>query len=307
MTAIVRTVTGDVDPADVGITLFHEHISSDMSPWLRDDNFALTDASLAAEELTAARGEGLDCIVDATTSDVGRSGADLRHAARHSGVRVVAAGGLYRQLTFPTDLGDEDALVETFIAEVTRGVDDSGVRAGVLGELGASDDGMTEDERRVFRAAAHAHVATGVPIITHTAAGVEAMAQLSLLCGLGVDAAAVAIGHLDCVDDTGLHRAVADAGAYVGIDRVGLDDHQPDDARVRFVLALVEAGHTERVLLSADTARRSRLRRWGGSGYAGVLVDFVPRLAAAGLDDTTLRTILVDNPRRFLAFAPRMS
>ncbi len=105
--------------------------------------------------------------------------------------------------------------------------------------------------------------------------------------------------------DLAAHLAVAARGAFVGFDRIGLRKFGPDEARARTIVGLVEAGHADKVILSHDMARRSRLLRNGGHGYGYILREFVPRLREAGVDEATVQTMLVDNPRRLLAFAPR--
>jgi predicted metal-dependent phosphotriesterase family hydrolase len=307
MAPIVRTVLGDVPPETLGRTLFHEHLSSDMARWIGDPDLKLTDAELAASELTLAAADGLSAIVDATTNDVGRDLGALVAAARTSGVQVIAGGGLYRELTYPESLRatDEEPLFETFVREVAESLGAEGVRAGAYGEIGTSHGGITPRERTVLRAVGRAHLATGAPILTHTPEGQDALEQLDILESVGVDPRRVAIGHVDCLADPALHRSLAERGAFVGFDRVGLARYLDDETRVELVLRLLEAGHADKLLLSSDLARKSRLKRHGGLGYANVLTDFVPRLSAAGVDDATLEQILVYNPARFLAFEPQ--
>ena len=304
---IVRTVLGDIPPERLGTTLFHEHLSSAMGRWIDEPDLDLTDAVLVATELRLAAADGLSAIVDGTTDDVGRDVQALVEMARTSGVQVIAGGGLYRELTYPewVVVDDEERLLEQFVREVAHGLADSEVRAGAYGEIGTSHGGITPRERTVLRAVGRAHLATGAPIFTHTPEGGNAIEQLNILESVGVDPSRVVIGHLDCTSDADLHREVAERGAFVGFDRVGLTRYVPDETRVELALRLLDAGYADRLVLSSDLARLSRLRRNGGVGYSGVLTSFLPMLRAAGVDEATLEQILVANPRRFLAFEPR--
>jgi len=189
------------------------------------------------------------------------------------------------------------------VGELERGVEPGGIPAGLIGELGTSQGEITPLERKVFEAAALAHRRTGAPISTHTSGGTMGAQQLELLLSLGVDPRHVLIGHLDSGPNAlGACVAIARRGAYVGIDRVGDDTRGSDDERERLVLALAERGLLDRVLLSHDLDRRSRLLAEGGGGYTAVLADFAPRLREHGLDDQQIELLLVHNPRRFLTF-----
>lgn len=119
------------------------------------------------------------------------------------------------------------------------------------------------------------------------------------------------IGHLCCYFDPQpwreLHRAVARRAAYVGFDRVGGERTESDAPRVKMLLAFLEAGYADRALLASDFSFLSSTKRAGGGGYARALTKFVPMLRTEGVKEETLRAILVDNPRRFLAFVPKQA
>jgi len=174
---------------------------------------------------------------------------------------------------------------------------------GVIGEIGAWD-AMTPDERKVFRAVAKAHRATNLAIVTHTNFGKGALEQLDVLELAGVKAGRIAIGHLGGLnDDDATPKAIARRGAFVGFDRQG----GPGDTRqVKMVMAMLDAGHAANLLFSSDLSTGgSQLKRNGGPGYSKTLTVFMPKLREAGVDEKTLHGIMVDNPRRLLAFMPK--
>jgi phosphotriesterase-related protein len=147
----------------------------------------------------------------------------------------------------------------------------------------------------VFRAVGKAHLATNLPVFTHTGIpGKSALEQLDILEDAGVDPRRVAIGHLGNLTDPNVyvHKTLCRRGAYVGFDRQG---GRGDDAAVPLVKALIEAGFTDHILISGDASR----------SYGRVMTVFIPKLKAAGVDEGTLRRMTVDNPRRFLAFVPK--
>jgi phosphotriesterase-related protein len=165
---------------------------------------------------------------------------------------------------------------------------------GAFGEIGSWDD-MTADERKVFRAIAKAHVATNIPIFTHTGLpGKAALEQLDILEDNGVRPEHVVIGHLGNLVDSNVavQKAICRRGAFVGFDRQGGNG---DAQQVPMVMALLEAGFADHLMFAADASR----------GYSKTVTIFLPKLKAAGATDEVLHRIMVDNPRRFLAFVPK--
>jgi len=182
------------------------------------------------------------------------------------------------------------------------GIDDTGVRAGIIGEIGC-DRFLTPAEERSFRAAARAHIETGLTITTHAGRWPVGLPQLDLLASEGVPAERVIIGHCDMVPDSAYHRQLAERGAWVQFDNIQAGPEVVLEATVRAITALVAAGHEGRILLSQDICLVSQFRTMGGSGYGYILESFVPRLLGAGLDPTTIDRLLVDNPARALVGA----
>jgi phosphotriesterase-related protein len=168
---------------------------------------------------------------------------------------------------------------------------------------------MDAQERKVLRAAARLHARTGLSIITHVSDGCAqcALDQVNLFEDAGVNLNHVVIGHLNDITDqpTAAPLAIAKRGAYVAFDHSG----RPDDPRlpeyVRTIMAVLEAGREDRLCLSSDFASQKYLRKNGGPGIAMMMTTMVPRLRQAGVNEATLHKILVENPRRALAFVPK--
>ncbi len=250
----------------------------------------MRDADLMSEELRIAKREGIACIVDAGHPDMGRDINFLRQVSMKSGVPIVVGGGFYNQPFYPKEISSmsEEQIVQALIKQVDADT------VGAFGEIGSWDE-ITADERKVFRAIGKAHVATNIPIFTHTGIpGKSALEQLDILEDAGVKPDRVVIGHLGNLVDANVyvHKAICRRGAFVGFDRQGGNG---DAQQVPMVMALIEAGFPDHLMFSADASR----------GYAKTLTVFVPKLKAAGASDEVLHRILVDNPRRFLAFVPK--
>ena len=308
--ATIRTVLRDVSPDTLAkATLFHEHLSFEWARVAPQSNRSgpAKDAAPVLEQLEVAAGEGLGCIVDAGTTDVGRDNALLKEIASRTSVHIVACGGLYMERTYPPDVAtkSEDQIADDLVRDARA------ARYGAFGEIGETPNAaMSAAERKVFRAVGRAHLRTGLPIFTHNAYGTgpnvprdAGLTQLDAFESVAVAPARVAIGHSCCLDDPAADviKQIAKRGAYVGFDRVtgGL---VPDDKKVAMILSFLEAGYVDRLLLSSDynfTARSD-----ARPGYGTTLTVFVPRLRKAGVTDAMIRQITIDNPRRFLAFVP---
>ncbi|HEX3886445.1 MAG TPA: amidohydrolase family protein [Phenylobacterium sp.] len=332
--AIIRTLTKDYAPAELAgaATLFHEHMSlrdGFMTDWMRHaaetraatqppgapprparppgapatpaGNF-LADEDLMADELAIAKREGIGCIVDAGHPDMGRDVGFLRRISQRSGLPIVASAGFYTQPFYPPELAtwSEDKVAEEIMQQVRANP------TGALGEIG-SWDYISKDERKVFRAVGKVHRATNLPIFTHTGIpGKSALEQLDILEDAGVDPRRVVIGHLGNLVDpnTEVQRAIIRRGAFVGIDRQG---GAGDAQVVPMVVSLIADGYADHLMFSSDLSMPREIKRNNpAGGYAKTLTVFVPKLRAAGVPEAALHRIMYDNPRRFLAFVPKI-
>src|SRR5215813_6387329 len=251
--------------------------------------FFMQDADLMAEEMRIAKSEGISCIVDGGHPDMGRDINFLRRISMMSGMPIVAGGGFYTQPFYPKELAtmSEEQITQALIKQTETDP------IGAFGEIGSWDD-MTATERKVFRAVGKAHLATNLPIFTHTGIpGKAALEQLDIFEDAGVKPNRVVIGHLGNLVDSNVyvHKAICRRGAFVGFDRQGMNDTQ----QVPMVMALIEAGFVDHLMFSSDAS----------SGYSKTITVFLPKLKAAGATDDVLHKIMVDNPRRFLAFVPK--
>lgn len=291
----VTTVTGDVavdiarELSQTGTALIHEHLSCDLSGTFGPE-YVLRDEAVMTRELTAARDVGVRLMVDCGNSGHGRDPLFLRRISEASGVLVVASTGHYREGFFPAYVAAESAerLAERMVSEIRSGVDGTDVRAGAIGEIGTGGAEPTALERKVFEAAAMAQAETGCPLMTHTAEGLCWQQQLDMLRAGGADLNRVVIGHMDCTDDGAAHRAVIDAGAWLGFDRINSLRWQSDDVRVNSLLGLIEDGYADRIVLSHDIASTARLSSGGGPGYTAIQDLLLPQLSNHGVVDSAI-------------------
>ena len=325
--AIVRTVLKDVSPEALGggATMWHEHVARNYSsppPVVPPGTPAPTSLPLSnaldlvAEELRQAAFDGLSAIMDANASgNVARTEAQIdffkQLATRVPNVHMLVGGGPFKSSAYTPELVklSVEELTDTLVRDAIR------QRWAAFGEIGTSME-MTADEKKVLTALARAHQRTGVPIFTHTeheGCPSCAIAQLDLLESLGVDPKHLVIGHLSDIKPGAepigqTAKAIGKRGAFIGFDTVGhqmVASMNPEAGKVRLVLEVLNAGYEDNLMLSADFTQSPQLKANWGNGFSTVLVQFVPKLKYAGVKDETLHKILVDNPRRFLAFVPK--
>lgn len=300
---MVESVLGPVSAASLGWVYVHEHVLTSPPSWrlAEDPDFLLDSPERSLTELESFREAGGGTLVDATARDWGRDAGALLEVARRAPVHVVATTGWNRGDYEEEALGaTEDELVTIMLEDLRRGMDGTEARAGIA-KLGTSDGVVLPVEERIACAVGRVQAETGCPVITHTTRGTMAPEQLDLLESVGADLGRVALSHLDQNLDFALLDELCTRGASVIFDGVSKTKYAPDEARVDMLRRLVEAGHSERVLVSGDMGRRSYLVAYGGApGFGHILREFVPRLRREGFSDALVETIFVRNPARWL-------
>jgi len=307
--AHVQTVLGPIKPADLGFTLPHEH--TQIALWHiagRWDYWQLTrDEPAILEELARYRAAGGSGLVDLTLPGVGRDPAWLRRLSEASGLHLVMGCGWYRTAYYPAEARIErrsvDDLADELVREATDGVGETGVRPGIIGEIGTDKPWVSPPEERVHRAAARAARRTGLAITTHGVLSDVGLAQLRILEEEGADPGRVVIGHADSYPILDHQLAIVERGANVEFDFIGMPwprERQAEARTVELVCELLARGHVEHVLLSQDVCNDDQLSRNGGSGYTYLAEPFLPRLRAAGVGEAEIETMTVANPRRIL-------
>jgi predicted metal-dependent phosphotriesterase family hydrolase len=308
--AHVQTVVGPIEPASLGVTLPHEH--TQIALWHvpgRWDYWQLTrDEPVILEELAAYREAGGSGLVDLTLPGVGRDPVWLTNIARASGLHVVMGCGWYRGAYYPPeakiDRRSVDDLADELVREATEGVGATGVRPGIIGEIGTDKPWVSAQEERVHRAAARAARRTGLAITTHGVLSAVGLDQLRIFEDEGIDPARVVIGHADSYPVLEHHLAIIERGASVEFDFLGMSfsavERHGEPRVLELLCDLLARGHVERILLSQDVCSDAQLLRYGGNGYTYLASTFLPRLRAAGVSDREIQTMTVANPRRLL-------
>lgn len=357
----VVTVDGRIDPDQLGVTITHEHIFVDLSnshfeppesaaeraiarepvsmdnlwyvhrrPGRHKDNMQLNSMDVAREEVARYHRHGGDTIVDVTPKNLGGDPEAVRSVARETGVTFIHGTAYYTQVAHPDRIKKTsvEELTAEFVSDVQEGIDDTDVRAGIIGELGVSGQ-IYDAEEKVLRAGARASLRTGAPVNVHPpgwqpeehrektySSSRWATEILDVLEDEGLPPERVVFSHMDRPEfefnTLEYQRQLADRGAFLEYDMWGAqfynDDagmgYPSDTQRIDAITQLVDDGYASNLLFSQDVAVKIQLTKYGGFGYSHVVENVVSMLRTHGISQTTIDKILVENPKRSLTFAP---
>ncbi len=349
-----KTVLGLVDGDELGFTLMHEHtlfdfrnyftenpweslptdprekelayqpITLDNLHWARYhkmsclDNLVSGDEELVIGEVMRFKEAGGNTIVDVTPNHVGRNPTGLVNVAKASGLNVIMGTAYYIEQLFSPEMGmdsktDED-IANEFVRDITTGVGDTGICAGIIGEIGCSWP-LGNKERKVLRGAAIAQKQTGAAISIHPGFDENAPFEIiKVLTNAGADLSRVIIGHISLTFPIPARKAcskLAEMGCYLQYDNFGMDGTYPlpdaryyvnDPIRVNEIIELIADGHLNNILISQDVWCKILLSSYGGGGYTHIQKMIIPLMRQRGLTEEQIHTITVENPKRALTF-----
>lgn len=342
----VHGVQGEIASDSLGITLMHEHLLLDArrswhepveadrihiahepvhcqilhelrnDPFMNYDNCFLFDVETAIEESMQFKELGGHTIVDCTCSNIGRDPLALRKIANRTGLQIIMGCGYYLQKTHPDEITHAtiDEISKQIMSDLTIGVNDTGIRAGFIGEIGISQD-FTRQEEKVLRAAARAQSVTGVMLSVHLPGWHRhGHAVLNVIEEEGGDLSRTILDHMNpSGSDTEYQTGLAERGAYLEYDMIGMDyffadqgvDCTSPEQDAQAIASLIADGFAHKLLLSQDVFLKTMLVKFGGNGYGYILRHFVPRLRRHGIDGETIKQILRVNPRQVLTGEPQ--
>lgn len=280
-----------------GITYAHEHITIDLSGPKKDEDCKLDNMEETIKELRELKSKGVCNIIDVTNRGMGRNVEFLAKVSEETGINILSSTGYYKSPFFPGEVYKLNIkeLAHIMLMEIREGIENSGIKADIIGEIGTSKDNITPEEEKVFRAAAMVHVETGRPIVTHTTLGNLGMEQIKLFKEYGVNLDKVVISHVALSGDLDYILRLIDSGVNVAFDTIGKIKYQPEALRVDLLKELTKRGLSEKIVLSMDITRKSHLKYLKGIGYSYLLDDFVPLLRKGGISEAQINNMLVNN------------
>ena len=344
-TGMVQTVNGLITPDQLGLTLMHEHLLCDLSVRFKEpeestkrafahqpftaadrwrvladltsnrDNLVLDNVEASAAEAMHFKQSGGRTIVDQTTRGLGRDPTAIRAIANLTGLNVVMGTGYYVHLTHPADLflRHEQDIADEMTREIVEGIGNTGVRCGIIGEIGV--EVLSDNELKVLRAAAIAQRQTGALVTVHTMylySGAEggirianelqkAGADLSRVVFCHQDGSGVDVHYQEELLKRGIILEYDLFGFEVAFEASGQAAQWPSDAqRINELSNLLDRGWIKQVLISHDVCVKFMTRAYGGWGYAHLLDVVRSHMNSAGITDELITTMMVESPSRLL-------
>lgn len=333
----VQTVLGLIDPSELGHTQPHEHLLVNLIPppqrdtpgepirleslgylrrnWTSNtENLCLTSEADATEEMRRYKAAGGGAIVDVTCDDMDRSPRELARVSGTTGVHVIMGAGYYVAPNHPPEVEElsEEELAECIIRDIVEGVDDTGIKSGIIGEIGLTWP-VHDNEAKALRAAARSQHATGAGLTVHPGRNPAApLDAIRIVREAGGDPERTIMCHIDrTLFSLEAMLELAATGCYLEWDLFGHEScfyplapiDMPNDAiRIDNLMKLIEAGYRDKLLISQDICTKIHLTRYGGEGYYHILENVLPLMKRKGMSDDDIETLVVKNPARILTF-----
>jgi predicted metal-dependent phosphotriesterase family hydrolase len=317
--SFVRTVLGDIQPAQMGITYSHEHIVIEESfPTIANKDFILNDVGKITEELKALYDLGGRTVVDTMPANCGRSIMKLVEVSRKSGIHIICPTGMHLEKYYLPNHWryhlSEDQLTELFIKDVEEGIDvyDYGSpvvnrthhKAGLI-KLATGDEPITAHQQKIFHAVVNAHRNTGAPILTHTNSGKHAIEQVNLCSTLGANLEHVVLSHVDKCADPGVHKELFRSGVYLEYDSHFRWKKGEENITYK-LLAQFLPSYSNRIVVGMDMARNSYWKSYGGApGLNFLLTTFKDELNKMNLAEYS-DDLFCQNPQKLFSFSKKI-
>ena len=282
-----------------GYTLTHEHMTIDLSA----GDLGTTSFEPLVRDLKMAYDCGVRNIVDMTNQSMGRDPEYVRRLMDATGINIILSTGYYLEQYIKGDV--EDAAVAELSQQATndlsQGIGNSGLCAGVIGEIGWCHDGPEKCERKAWQAMSAAALETGAVVSTHPSIGTQQIPQAEYLIGRGIRPEKIVIGHIEFFPNDDALKSLLKKGVYIGLDMIGKRGRARDEYRADLVRKLKDWGCLSQLTLSMDICRTEDLKTAGGYGYVYFFETFLPMLRERGLGQDDIELILADNPARLFA------
>lgn len=300
---VAMTVAGPVEVSELGRVLPHEHLFANTLREYRSSGLT-DDETVALNALVRYRETGGTTLVDVTPEELGRRPEALRRLSEASGVHIVMGCGHYRDPYLDRAFFDTHRaadIADRMIQEIEEGIDGTGVRPGIIGEIGADQPVVSAIEERSLRAAGIAHRETGLAITLHAARSTVGRDMLRILDEERVPRDRVILGHLDTVRDRGYFLEMAASGVMLEFDGFITTNEYETSRDIANLLALLEAGYRDQLFISHDAFLSSHFAEFGGPGLSRINEVILPRLRSEGVTEDDLIAITETNPGRLLA------
>lgn len=303
----VQTVLGKIPYDQLGVCACHEHLYVDLSRIKKDEDTRLQDLDLVIDDLQLFKRLGGESIIEVTNDGMGRDVTKLQEISRRLNLHIVASTGCYKDPFIPDGklMWNREQLADWMISEIEEGIEGTGIKPGVIGEIGSSLNEFKPIEIEMFHGAIQAAKQSGLPLSTHTTLGTCALEQVEMFQKENLPLDQVIIGHQDLNTSDGIVLEVLESGAFVALDTIGKTNYRSDEDRLASLIAFIGKGYEDQILLSSDLTRKSHLSAFGGQGYDVVLRTFIPALRRKGVTENLINKLLVKNPQKAFSIHSR--
>jgi predicted metal-dependent phosphotriesterase family hydrolase len=313
-----RTILGDRNSSEMGLTYSHEHIViEDSYVTAANAILLLNDIPKITEELNSFYKAGGRTVVDTMPANSGRNPLKLATISRNSNVNIVATTGLHLEIYYPENhwryTYSEDQLTQLFIDDIEIGMDQfdysgpfvkrTNHKAGLI-KLATGNEPFTKHQEKIFRAVVNAHLDTGAPILTHTNFGKQALEQALLFEKLGAKLEHVVLSHVDRAKEVEYNRAVLDVGVKVEYDSAFR--WKPEE--LNHTLHLLEnllPQYPNQITMGMDMAKNTYWKSYGGSPGLTYLLKSIPAYLASKELSEHFNNIFYSNPKELFSFSSK--
>ena len=298
---MIQTITGRIQRNELGVTMCHEHFIADLTTVRKDGVSKIETVQEVVPEIKLMMDLGVQAAIEVTTIDLKRDVKKLKQISELTGLKIVCATGFYLDPFHPDWLrkAGKEEIAEIFINDLTKGIDDTDIKAGIIAEIASSPEAFTVSERNVLEAAAIAAKKTGAPVSTHTGRK-TAQETIDILVNSGVQPDKIIIGHQDLINDSDYHLGLLKQGVNIAFDTCGKSAYMSDDIRATNALKIINEGYGDHLLLSNDVSRKTYFVSNKGTGYTAAMKIVVPLIKEKGATDEQIHKLLVENPSRIL-------
>lgn len=299
----IQTVRDNINKDEIGITLSHEHLVIDLERVRKNKDSTFGYSDLIIKEIEKAKNLGVKTFVELTTNDMGRNVIELKKLSEKCNVNIIASTGFYLDEYHYDFINSKSKnfIADIFIKELTKGIDNTNIKAGIIGEL-ATGSKIRNGEKKVLEAACIAQKELGCAVNTHCNLGTLANEQIKIFEENKVNPEKIILGHIDLSNDTEYMINILSKGYNIAFDTIGKINYLSDEKRLENLITLINKGYDKQILLSQDISRISYFTDEKYHGYTTIMKSFIPKLKENGVNEKIIENLLINNPGRILSF-----